>query len=144
VTGFFGQFEYQMDEKGRVALPSVFRREARSDRFVLLQWEKPYLSLYPEEVWREKQSALLELRRSGEDEARYVRQLLSMATEVVPDKQGRILVPGLLQEAASLERAVFFLGNIDHVELWNPDRYRGEHGGALSEGAVGLAKRILG
>lgn len=144
MTGFFGQFEYQMDEKGRVALPAAFRREAGSDRFVLLQWEEPYLSLFPDDVWGEKQRALMELRRSGDEEARYVRRLLSMATEVVPDKQGRILVPALLQEAAELERTVFFLGNIDHVELWRPERYRAEHEGEVPAGVAGFAKRILG
>ncbi|MGD2069043.1 MAG: hypothetical protein PVI57_10255 [Gemmatimonadota bacterium] len=144
MTGFFGQFEYQMDGKGRVALPSAFRQGADGDRFVLLQWQAPYLSLYPEAVWGEKQQALLELRRSGAEEARYVRRLLSMAAEVTPDKQGRILVPSWLQQAASLERAVLFLGNIDHVELWEPGRYREAHDDAVSEETTRFAQRILG
>ena len=98
----------------------------------------------PDEVWREKQKALLELRRSGPDAARFVRRLLSLATEVVPDKQGRILVPSLLQEAADLDRTVLFLGNIDHVEMWEPGAYRDEHGGEVADEAAGFAQRILG
>lgn len=144
MTGFFGQFQYQMDAKGRVALPAAFREEADGDRFVLLQWEEPYLSLYPEAAWREKQQALVEFRRSGSDAARYVRQLLSMATDVTPDKQGRILVPQWLQEAASLDRAVLFLGNIDHVELWQPERYAAENERTVSGDTLGFAQRILG
>jgi len=144
VTGFYGQFEYQLDGKGRIALPSAFRREVEGDRFVLLQWEEAYLTLYPEAVWKEKQRALLELRRSGPEEARYVRRLLSMTTEVVPDKQGRILIPSLLQDAASLDGTVLFIGNIEHVELWNPETYRSTHDGEISDEVAGFVHRILG
>lgn len=144
MTGFFGRFEYQMDEKGRVALPSVFRRDTGDDRFVLLQWEKGYLTLFPWSVWQEKQEGLLELRRSGAAEARYVRELLSVAAEVVPDKQGRILVPAALQAAASLERTVFFIGNIDRVEMWAPDVYEETHKDAVPDQIAGFAQRILG
>lgn len=144
MTGFFGQFEYQMDAKGRVALPSAFRQEADGDRFVLLQWEESHLALFPESVWREKQASLLDLRRTGAEAARYVRRLLSMATAVVPDKQGRILVPGWLQEAGGLSGTVLFIGNIDLIELWNPDRYRKEHTPQDPEELAGFARRILG
>lgn len=144
MTGFYGQFEYQMDEKGRVALPSAYRREADGDRFVLLQWEASYLTLYPEGVWGEKQAALLDLRRSGAEASRFVRQLLSMAAEVVPDKQGRILVPSWLQEAGGLDGKVLFIGNIDHVELWNPDRYRATESDDIPDDVAGFAQRILG
>ena len=40
-----------MDEKGRVSLPSAFRREAGGDRFVLLQWRAPALTLFPVASW---------------------------------------------------------------------------------------------
>ena len=144
MTGFYGQFEYQMDEKGRVALPSAFRRETASDRFVLLQWEKAYLTLFPDSVWADKQESLLELRRSGAEASRFVRQLLSMAAEVVPDRQGRILVPSWLQEAVSLEGKVLFIGNIDHVELWSPDRYQEDQAPDFPDDVAGFAQRILG
>jgi MraZ protein len=54
-----------------------------------------------------------------------VREITSNAVEVSPDKQGRILIPAWLQEAASLEGTVLLSGNIDRVEIWNPDKYRG-------------------
>jgi DNA-binding transcriptional regulator/RsmH inhibitor MraZ len=65
VNGFLGSYEYQMDGKGRVSLPADFRLEADSDRFVLLQWEKPYLTLFPEDEWIRFRDELLDLRKSG-------------------------------------------------------------------------------
>lgn len=124
MNGFVGQYEHQMDPKGRVSLPSAFRREADGDRFVLLQWEPRYLTLFPEEKWREVQGNLLEFRRSDPAAWNNVRMIIATAVEVSPDKQGRILVPVILKEAAGLSGAVLLSGNLDRVELWDPDTYR--------------------
>lgn len=124
MNGFVGQYEHQMDPKGRVSLPSAFRREAEGDRFVLLQWEPGYLTLFPEEKWREVQGNLLEFRRSDPTGWNQVRMIVANAVEVVPDKQGRILVPAILKAAAGLEGSVLLSGNLDRVELWNPATYR--------------------
>jgi MraZ protein len=113
-----------MDEKGRVSLPSAFRKEAEGEQFILLQWEKPYLTLFPEKVWKDVQERLLEYRRGDRAAGNHVREITSNAVEVSPDKQGRILIPSWLQEAASLEGAILLSGNIDRVEIWNPDEYR--------------------
>lgn len=124
MNGFVGQYEHQMDQKGRVSLPSAFRREADGDRFVLLQWEPRYLTLFPEEKWREVQKNLLEFRRSDPNAWHNVRMIIANAVEVSTDKQGRILVPAPLQDAAELSGTVLLSGNLDRVEIWNPDVYR--------------------
>lgn len=124
MNGFVGQYEHQMDQKGRVSLPSAFRREVDGDRFVLLQWEPRYLTLLPEEKWRQVQENLLEFRRSEPQAWNSVRMIIANAVEVSTDKQGRILVPAGLQEAAELSGTVLLLGNLDRVEMWDPEVYR--------------------
>ena len=124
MNGFLGRYEHQLDEKGRVSLPSAFRKEAEGASFVLLQWEKPYLTLFPESKWTEVQQRLLEFRRTDPQSWNHVRMIVAQAVEVAPDKQGRILVPAALQEASGLDGAVLLSGNIDRVELWNPETYR--------------------
>jgi MraZ protein len=113
-----------MDEKGRVSLPAAFRRDTEGERFVLLQWEKPYLTLFPEREWSKVQDRLLEFRRSDPAAAHYVREITANAAEVFPDKQGRILIPAWLQEAASLQGPVLLNGGMDRVEIWNPDEFK--------------------
>lgn len=124
MSGFVGQYEHQMDEKGRVSLPSAFRREADSDRFVLLQWEPEYLTLFTASKWVEIQGRLLQFRGGDPQAWNQVRLIVANAVEVSPDKQGRILVPGTLQEAAGLSGTVLLSGNIDRVELWDPTKYK--------------------
>ena len=113
-----------MDQKGRVSLPAVFRREADGERFVLLQWEPQYLTLFPEKKWGEVQENLLDYRRRDPEAWNHVRMIIANAVEVSPDKQGRILVPAGLQAGAGLAGTVLLSGNIDRVELWNPATYR--------------------
>ena len=123
MNGFVGQYEHQMDQKGRVSLPSAFRREADSDHFVLLQWEPQYLTLFPQKKWGEVQENLLDYRRRDPNAWSHVRMIIANAVEVSPDKQGRILVPAGLQAGAGLSGTVLLSGNIDRVELWNPVTY---------------------
>ena len=123
MNGFVGQYEHQMDQKGRVSLPSAFRREADGDHFVLLQWEPQYLTLFPEQKWGEVQENLLDYRRRDPKAWNHVRMIIAHAVELSPDKQGRILVPSGLRIAAGLAGTVLLSGNIDRVELWNPETY---------------------
>ena len=124
MSGFLGRYDFQMDEKGRVSLPAAFRKEAEGERFILLQWEKPFLTLFPEEIWTGVQDRLLEYRRAESDSWNYVREITANAVEVSPDKQGRILIPAWLQSAASLQGTVVLSGVIDRIEIWNPEEFQ--------------------
>ena len=120
---FLGSYQYQLDEKGRVSLPAAFRREAADQSFVLIQAYPPALSLYPEGEWMQVEERLRELIQRQPESRMYVLSVLSNAVEVVPDSQGRILVPAKLKEAAELEGQVMLVGAIDKVELWNPAHF---------------------
>jgi len=124
VTTFLGSYEYQLDEKGRVSLPSAFRRGMEDPRFVLLQWKVPALTLFPLAVWAQAQERLIQFRRSQPDSWGEVLSITSSAVEVSPDKQGRILIPQRLVSAGGLEGTVLLVGNIDRVEIWSPDAFQ--------------------
>jgi MraZ protein len=125
VPTFLGSYTYTLDEKGRVSLPAPFRREAEEQRFVLLQVYPPALALYPEGAWREVEERLRGLMRNDPEARLWVLRMMSSAVEVVPDSQGRILIPGRLQESGNLSGQVLLVGAIDKVELWNPADFEG-------------------
>ncbi len=127
MTGFLGRYEYQLDQKGRVSLPAEYRRRADGTRFVLLQWEPTHLTLFPEDVWTEVSARMLQLRRDRPELAGLLREVTSRATEVEPDRQGRILIPSWLKEAAGLDGSVLLVGGMDRVELWRPETFRDRH-----------------
>ncbi|WP_336275867.1 division/cell wall cluster transcriptional repressor MraZ [Nocardioides sp. B-3] len=50
----------------------------------------------------------------------YVRMLFAAASREVPDKQGRISIPGSLREYASLTKDVVVIGSMNRIEIWDP------------------------
>jgi MraZ protein len=121
-----GAYEHSLDDKNRVTLPAKFRQAFAKGVFVALGID-PCLVAYPPEGW----DSLVEGRMAGLDpfsrEARQMsRYLFAGASEAVPDKQGRIMLPASLIEHAGLEREVVVVGVRDHLELWEPSAWRKE------------------
>ena len=52
---------------------------------------------------------------------------MSRATDVEPDKQGRILIPAWLQARAKLDGGVLLIGGMDRIEIWNPEVFLIHH-----------------
>ncbi len=141
MAGFLGQYEYQLDQKGRVSLPADYRRRVDDTRFVLLQWEPTHLTLFPVDAWAGVQARMLELRRNDPAMSRLLRQITARAVEVEPDKQGRILIPARLKEAAGLDGAVYLIGALDRIEIWEPGRFD-EMAPSPGEGSAELEKAV--
>lgn len=121
---FLGSYQYQLDEKGRVSLPAAFRREAADQAFVLIQAYPPALALYPEGEWLQVEERLRDLIKHQPEARMFVLSMMANAVEVVPDSQGRILIPARFKEAAELEGQVMLVGAIDKVEIWNPAHFQ--------------------
>ena len=121
---FFGRYDYTIDAKGRLNFPAKFR-EAMGESFVVLEWVDNCLFALPmEEVER-----LADKLESDElmDSWAISGDLFSTACEVVPDKQGRILLPAELRAYAGLEKDVTIIGNRNHAEITNAALYAGKH-----------------
>jgi MraZ protein len=123
LSGFLGSFRHQIDEKGRLSLPASFRRDAIDQPLVLVQVHPDALTLYPEATWAEVEGRLRELLRRQPSARAYVLGVTARAVEVVPDRQGRILIPQRLLESVGLKDAALLVGVIDRVEIWDPERF---------------------
>jgi MraZ protein len=125
MSGFLGSYLHQIDEKGRVSLPAAFRRDGADAPMVLVQVHPEALTLYPEDSWRDVEERLRDLLRRQPEARPYVLGITAKAVEVVPDKQGRILVPHRLSASAEIGSSALLVGLIDRVEIWNPERFEG-------------------
>jgi MraZ protein len=125
MSGFLGSYLHQIDEKGRVSLPAAFRRDVADAPMVLVQVHTEALTLYPADSWRDVEERLRDLLRRQPNARPYVLGITAKAVEVVPDKQGRILVPQRLSASAEIGSSALLVGLIDRVEIWNPERFEG-------------------
>lgn len=126
-TSFTGEFDHALDAAGRVAIPARLR-DAFKGEVKLVRLFEPCVSIFTEEGWHHFEQRLqgLDTFRAG---ARALdRQLRARALTAEPDRQGRVLIPQRLREAASLEvnQPVTVLGVNDHLELWNPNLWAEE------------------
>jgi MraZ protein len=117
VIMFMGQYEHSIDTKGRVIIPAKYR-EGLGECFVVTRGLDGCLFLYPTDEWGAFVEKLQNLP-SNQKTRRIQRQFLSSAMEVALDKQGRILIPAMLREAASLEKEIVFVGMMNRVEVWD-------------------------
>ena len=126
---FFGRYDYTIDAKGRLNFPAKFR-DAMGESFVVLEWVDNCLFALPmEEVQR-----LADKLESDElmDSWAISGDLFSTACEVVPDKQGRILLPQPLRELTGIEKEVTLIGVGNRIELWEPGQLL-RHSAAVEE-----------
>jgi len=123
MSGYLGSFEHRIDEKDRLSLPAQFRRESGEQTLVLVHVFPESLTLYPEASWAQVEGRLREMMRLQPAARAYVLRVTANAVEVVPDKQGRILVPQRLQDAVGITGPTLVVGAIDRIELWNPERF---------------------
>ncbi|MEG0768400.1 MAG: division/cell wall cluster transcriptional repressor MraZ [Ruthenibacterium sp.] len=116
-----GEYNYAVDEKGRLNFPARFRDEM-GESFTVARWLDNSLVAFPQEKWEIMAGRLLE---KGFTKARDAQlYLFASAAPAQPDKQGRILLPPQLREYAGLEKEVTILGVGDHAEIWNTDAWR--------------------
>lgn len=117
---FMGQYDHSIDAKGRIIIPAKYREDL-GETFVVTRGLDGCLFLYPQTEWQIFVDKLKVLP-SSQNTRKIQRQFLSKAMEVVTDKQGRILIPSMLREAAALDKEVVFVGMMNRVEVWDKSR----------------------
>lgn len=119
-----GQHEHAIDAKGRTSLPSRFREALGHEPvFVLTASLDPCLVAYPIVEWRAFEEKLSKLPRFDPAVVKLRRIYVSAAVEIVPDAQGRVLVPPSLRAHAALEKDCLWAGMGRWAELWSVARW---------------------
>lgn len=113
-----GEFHNSIDLKGRVVIPSKFREEL-GDKIVLTRGLDNSLFIYSFDSWVKLTEKLNTLSFTEKDSRNFTRFMLSGATTLEFDKQGRIIIPGFLKEYASLEKEVVVIGVLNRIEIWS-------------------------
>lgn len=133
IVMFMGQYEHTIDAKGRTIIPAKYREEL-GEEFVVTRGLDGCLFLYPTLEWQKFVDKLQSLP-SNQNTRRIQRQFLSKAMEVALDKQGRILIPGILRESAGLVKEIVFVGMMNRVEVWDKSKLHDEE---MAEDAASL------
>lgn len=134
---FRGLNSINMDEKGRITIPSRYRdlidEHADGACVVTIDTEQRCLLLYPQPYWEEIEKKLENLPSFNAASRRIQRLLIGHATELEMDRNGRILLPPLLREYASLDKLVMLVGQGKKFEIWGESQWNMARDGWLAD-----------
>ena len=126
---FRGNHPTRVDEKGRLKVPAEFKRvidEKYAAKFYITSLDGKIAKVYPFEEWEQieqKLNAVSDFNPSKKkflDITNYYGQVVEM------DGQGRLLMPGLLREAAEIKGEVAVVGNLRYLEVRNIEAYKAQ------------------
>ncbi len=121
---FRGVSSINLDEKGRLAVPTRYRAELNDcceGQLVITVGLDKCLLLYPLPEFEEIERKLVKLPALNKQVKRLQRLLIGHAAECELDGQGRILIPEPLRRFAALEKRVALVGQGNKFEVWDED-----------------------
>lgn len=142
---FYGEYIHTIDRKGRLILPSKFRDVAKSnfiEKFYVTRGLDKCLFMFSEEEWRAQEQKFKAVPFTKQESRVFNRLYFSGAVEVVPDKQGRILLAQYLKDYAGIKKDVVIVGVSNRVEIWSKDKWE-EFYGNWQQSFEQIAEKII-
>jgi MraZ protein len=143
-----GSYECTVDVKGRVMLPSVFKKALQADL------EKPFilkrsvfgtcLELHTMSGWNKEMKQVNKLNRFVKKNMQFIRAFTAGLKQIEIDSTGRLLLPkDLLQFAAISKDIVMLATSKNIIEIWDKAKYEAEVT-LPSDEFEGLAEDVMG
>jgi MraZ protein len=138
---FIGEYQHNIDAKGRLIVPSKFR-DKLGDVFVVTRGLDQCLFVYSHEEWQVIEEKLRTLPLTKKDARAFTRFFFSGAMECEIDKMGRINITPSLRQYAKLEKECVIVGVTNRIEIWDQEiwnRYMDESEESFSE----IAEKLI-
>ena len=115
---FLGTHTPRLDDKGRLILPAKFRDELAGG-VVITKGQERCLYDFPMPEFQRIADQLRAQPMTSKAARAYSRVFFASAHDEVPDKQGRVTIPGHLRSYAALDRDLVVIGASTRVEIWD-------------------------
>lgn len=138
---FMGQYLHNLDDKGRIIIPTKIREQLTPTVVVTIGFDK-CIALYSMEGWEKFQTSLLTLPANSQDARKHVRLIVGSASTLEFDKQGRINLPANLLTHAGASKECVVVGVLDHVEIWSKEIWDNYQNAAMDD-MEDIAEKLL-
>ena len=119
---FYGSFVHNLDNKGRLVIPSKMRDELGSKAYILKGYDGA-LSIYKESDFNDLIAKIKTLSFTKKNARAHLRVQLASVCELDIDKLGRAQLPAQLLAKYKFGKEVIVIGALDHIEVWNKAEY---------------------
>ena len=119
---FTGQYDFVIDSKNRINIPSIFRKQLhKSDknRFVITRGIDRCIWVYPLGEWEKIEKELSQLSSLSKVNRTFLRNHLRHAKIVSSDDQGRLILTKNLIEYANILKNITIIGVLNKIEIWD-------------------------
>ena len=116
-----GEYRHNIDSKKRIFIPAKLREELGDTFVVAKDIREACLKVYSQAGWEAYIAPLREQNRRLSE--KIMRFLHASLVQVMPDAQGRIVLPQELVVHAQIERNVVVVGCGDYGEIWAEEVY---------------------
>ncbi|HNV23528.1 MAG TPA: division/cell wall cluster transcriptional repressor MraZ [Candidatus Omnitrophota bacterium] len=119
---FYGEFQHSIDNKGRLILPSKVREVSKEfgiEKFFLTRGLDKCIFMFAETEWKTQEQKFKSMSFTKQQTRSFNRLFFSGAVDVVPDKQGRFVIPSYLKDYAGIDREVIIIGVANRLEIWD-------------------------
>ncbi len=129
MSTFIGKYEAKADVKGRVFIPSTYRKllpDGERDRIVMQRdTENDCLILYPEHIWNARVTKLNDsLDEWNPEDQMLLMQFTSEAEWLDIDSQGRILIAKKHLQSISVDNSeILFVGMMNRFAIWSKSKF---------------------
>ncbi len=126
---FRGNHPTRVDEKGRLKVPSEFKRvidEKYGQQFYITSLDGKVAQVYPFEEWERIEQKLAGLSSFNPTKKKFLDRTNYYGQQVEMDGQGRLLLPQLLREAGQIKGEVAVLGNLTYLVVRNLELFKRE------------------
>ncbi|TSC93596.1 MAG: MraZ protein [Candidatus Berkelbacteria bacterium Licking1014_85] len=120
---FIGEYQHNIDAKGRLAIPKKFRKQLEGGAIVTRGLDN-CLFLFSTIEWKKIAEKLAQLPFSQSKSRAFSRLMLAGAMEVSVDKLGRILLPDYLRKFAYLKQKTVVAGLYSRIEIWDNEEWQ--------------------
>lgn len=115
---FIGEFRHNIDSKGRIAIPAKFRLKLTGGAIITKGLDR-CLFVFTNKDWEILAQKLINLPLAQANSRAFARLMLSGASEVEIDTQGRVLMPDYLRKYACLDKEAVVAGVYNRMEVWD-------------------------
>jgi MraZ protein len=129
---FFGAFEHTIDSKGRLTIPAKFK-DPLAGGIVVTRGLDGCLWGFTRQEWQNISEKIASLTLTSVEARRFTRFMFSSASDAIPDRNGRVVIPQKLLEYGSIDREVVVAGVMNKIEIWNPQRWDEEQAQATED-----------
>lgn len=123
---FTGEYECNMDAKGRLLLPAKLKAklpDCSKHEVVLSRGFEPCLIIYTKEEYDKVYQRVSSLSHFNLEHRKLQRNFFRGSIEVDLDNLGRFLIPKRMVQYASLSKETLIVGAGNVLEIWNPEVY---------------------